>query len=71
MTASKTVTLSDEVTEAMEFTMEWSFQGFPLQSLVLGAPSADGASIVSVMVTGMQGGDLAELANVAYTLYFD
>lgn len=71
VTASKAVTLRDDVTEGMEFTLEWTFQGFPLQSLVLGAPSADGASIVSVMVTGMQGADMAELADIAYTLYFD
>ncbi|MEM1250116.1 MAG: hypothetical protein AAGK22_27355 [Acidobacteriota bacterium] len=71
VTASKAVTLKDDVTEGMEFALDWTFQGFPLSSVIVGAPSATGESSVTVMVTGMQGGDMAELADNAYTLYVD
>ena len=69
VTASGGVTLEDEVTQGMEFTLDWTFQGFPLTSVVLGAPAEGGT--VGVMVTGMQGGELQELRDIAYTLYVD
>ncbi len=68
VTASKETTLQDGVTKAQEFLVEWSFQGFPLQSLVINAPS--GGNLVNVMATGMQGGDTAPLEEIVYTLYF-
>ena len=69
VTSSKETTLQDGVTEAQEFVVEWAFQGFPLQSVVLNVTS-DG-NIVNVMATGMAGGDTAELSEIAYTLYFN
>ena len=68
VTNKKEVKLQDGVTDAMELVVEWTFQGFPLQSLVLGTVTGD--QLVNVMVTGMQGGDMAELSEIAYTLYF-
>ena len=53
----------------MEMTVDWAFQGFPLQSSVLA--TVRGGSLVAVMVTGMQGGDVAQLSDIAYTLYVD
>ncbi|HVS64213.1 MAG TPA: hypothetical protein VMT85_12005 [Thermoanaerobaculia bacterium] len=66
---SRETKLRDEVTPAIEAVIDWSFQGFPLQSFVLGTIQGD--SVITVMVTGMQGGEVAELSDIAYTLYFD
>jgi hypothetical protein len=66
---SRQVELRDEVTPAIEGVIEWSFQGFPLQSFVLGTIQGD--TVVAVTVTGMQGGELSELSDIAYTLYFE
>ncbi len=71
VTSSKATTLQDGVTEGMEFTLSWTFQGFPLDSIILGAPSPTGNGIIGVMVTGMQGGDMEQLRDIASTLYFD
>ena len=49
--------------------VEWSFQGFPLESIVLLAPLGDDA--LNVTVTGMAGGDHDELRGIAYTLYYE
>ncbi len=64
--SSEMVTLRDGVTEAMKFALDWTFQGFPLSSVVLVAPAAD--YHVNVMVTGMDGGDMAQLEDIAFTL---
>lgn len=69
VTSSKETMLQDGVTVAQEFVVEWSFQGFPLQSLVINASS--GGHVINVMATGMQGGDVAELEEIAYTLYLN
>ena len=66
---SRETKLRDEVTPAIEAVIDWSFQGFPLQSFVLGTIQHD--SVITVMVTGMQGGEVAELSDIAYTLYFE
>jgi hypothetical protein len=66
---AREVTLRDGVTTGVESVIDWSFQGFPLQSLVLGVVQGD--SLITVMVTGMQGGEVSELSDIAYTLYFD
>jgi hypothetical protein len=66
---SRETKLRDEVTPAIEGVVEWSFQGFPLQSFVVG--TIQDGSMVTVTVTGMQGGDVAELSEIAYTLYFE
>ncbi len=67
--ASSTATkLQDGVSPAMEFVVEWTFQGFPLNSVVVLAPQGDKS--VNLTVTGMQGGDLQQLRDIAYTLYF-
>lgn len=63
------VTLQDGVTSAAEVVVDWSFQGFPLSSVVLLTPTSDGT--VNVTVTGMEGGELDELREIAYTLYFE
>ena len=67
VTSSKMTKLADEVTEAMEWVMEWTFQGFPLQSYVLGTEVE--SQVVTVMVTGMQGGDVSDLSRIARTLH--
>lgn len=69
VTAKKETRLRDEVTPARELTLEWAFQGFPLQSSVV-AVERDG-KLISVTVTGMQGTDISELSDIAYTLYLD
>ncbi len=66
ITAAKMVKLSDEVTDAMRFDINWSFQGFPLSSVALVVPTDDYA--INVLVTGMDGGDVAELEGIANTL---
>ncbi|HVS13195.1 MAG TPA: hypothetical protein VMV46_04680 [Thermoanaerobaculia bacterium] len=66
---AREVTLRDGVTPGVESVVEWSFQGFPLQSFVLGVVQGD--ALITVMVTGMQGGEVTELSDIAYTLYFD
>ena len=66
ITASQMVKLSDEVTDAMRFDVNWSFQGFPLTSVVLVVPTETYA--INLLVTGMDGGDLAELEGIANTL---
>lgn len=71
VTEAKETTLQDGVSPAMEFVVDWQFQGaIPLQSVVLMAPAKDGGA-VNVTVTNMAGGDLDELREMAYTLYFD
>jgi hypothetical protein len=69
VTAKKETRLRDEVTPARELTVEWAFQGFPLQTSVV-AVERDGM-LITVTVTGMQGTDISELSDIAYTLYFD
>jgi hypothetical protein len=69
VTAKKETVLRDEVTPAKELTLEWAFQGFPLQSSVVAVERA--GALISVTVTGMQGTDIAELSDIAYTLHFD
>ena len=63
---SEKVTLRDGVTEAIRYHLDWTFQGFPLDSVVLVVPVD--AYHVSLLVTGMDGGDTAELDDIAYTL---
>lgn len=71
LTESKETMLQDGVTGAMELVVDWQFQGaIPLQSVVLLAPVKDGSTL-NVTVTNMAGGDLDELREMAYTLYFD
>lgn len=71
VTEAKETKLQDGVTDAMEFVVDWQFQGaIPLQSVVLMAPAKDG-NLVNVTVTNMAGGDLEQLREIAYTLYFD
>ena len=69
VTSSKEVKLQDGVTDALEFVADWTFQGFPLQSVVVGTDVKD--QWIAVLVTGLQGGDLEELSEIAYTLYFE
>lgn len=64
--SSEMVTLRDGVTEAMRYNLDWTFQGFPLDSVILVVPTAD--YHVSVLVTGMDGADMAELEDIAFTL---
>jgi len=66
VTTMEMVKLRDGVTDAMKFLADWSFQGFPLNSVVLVAPAAD--YHVNVMVTGMDGGDQEQLEDIAFTL---
>lgn len=69
ITSSKAVTLQDGVTAATELVLDWSFQGFPLTSVVLLAENGDG--MINVTVTGGQGEDTGPLSEIAYTLYLD
>ena len=69
VTDKKAVKLRDEVTPAMEFTVNWTFQGIPLLSTAV-ATVRDG-DLISVMVTGMEGTTITDLSDIAYTLYFD
>ncbi len=69
--AQEVITLKDDVTKGFEYVVEWTFQGFPLQSIVLLVPSTSGEELINVTATGMAGNELAELRNIAYTLYLD
>lgn len=68
VTSSQMTKLQDGLTPAMELVVEWTFQGFPLQTVALQAIHGD--EMVNVTVTGLQGGAIEELRNIAYTLYF-
>ena len=70
--SARVVTLQDGVTEALEFIVSWSFQGFPIKSLALYA--AKGTQTVQVSVTWADAfGDRASqnVDEIAYSLYFD
>jgi hypothetical protein len=69
VTGSEVITLQDGVTKAMRFDVDWSFQGFPLSSVVVLV--ANKGSLVNVTVTGMQGGEVADLHAISDTLYID
>lgn len=70
--SSKETTLQDGVTPAQEFVVDWSFQGFPIKSIVLTA--VQGGRLFNVTVTtGTAFWDEAveQLTEIAYTLYFE
>ena len=70
--SAREVTLQDGVTEALEFIVDWSFQGFPIKSLALYAVT--GTQTVQISVTWAEAfGDRAsqKVDEIAYSLYFD
>ena len=70
--SAREVTLQDGVTEALEFIVDWSFQGFPIKSLALYA--VKGTQTVQISVTWADAfGDRASqnVDEIAYSLYFD
>ena len=70
--SARETTLQDGVTEAMEFIVEWSLQGFPIKTLTLFV--SRGPQTVQVQVTWAPAlGDRASLNvdEIAYSLYFE
>lgn len=69
---SKEVILQDGVTRAMEFIVDWAFQGFPIRTLALVAPAGDQAVQVSVTWADALGDrETSNVDAIAYSLYFD
>ena len=69
VTASKETVLQDGVTPALELMVDWSFQGFPISSIVLITEA--GGQMINVQVTTMEGGVDDRIKEIAYTLYLD
>ena len=70
--SARETTLQDGVTEAMEFIVEWSLQGFAIKTLTLFV--SRGPQTVQVQVTWAPAlGDRASLNvdEIAYSLYFE
>ncbi len=69
--SAKETTLQDGVTQAMEFVVEWSFEGTPVKTLNLFVPR--GPQLVQVAVTWVEAVGARASLNVdeiAYSLYF-
>ena len=49
--------------------VDWSFQGFPISSIVLITEA--GGQMINVQVTTMEGGVDDRAKEIAYTLYLD